>query len=146
MIRLIVPEDKPVEKVDAWKPTIAFLERVSEAEKIRVEAVILHSHPEGSLGCYDGEADFDEYTVTLCSGQDKETILHELAHLAVSDWHSRKWAAETMRLHSKYLSPRKALHADRVLAIEYRSARPLFALKYGFAAPKERRGEASGRK
>lgn len=146
MIRLIVPQDKPVEKVDAWKPTIAFLERVSEAESIRVEAVILHSHPDGSIGCYDGEADFDEYTVSLCSGQDKETILHELAHLSVNDYHSRKWAIETMRLHSKYLSAKKALHADRVLAIEYRSARPLFAVKYGFAAPKERRGEACGRR
>jgi hypothetical protein len=146
MIRLIVPEDKPAEKVDAWKPTIAFLERVAEAEKIRVEAVILHSHPEGSLGCFDGEADFDEYTVTLCSGQDKETILHELAHLSVNDYHSRKWAIETMRLHSKYLSPKKALHADRVLAIEYRSARPLFAAKYGFNSPKERRGDACGRR
>jgi hypothetical protein len=146
MIRLIIPEDKPVEKVDAWKPTIAFLERVAEAEAIRVEAVILHSHPDGSIGCYDGEADFDGYTVTLCSGQDKETILHELAHLSVNDYHSRKWAIETMRLHSKYLSPKKALHADRVLAIEYRSARPVFAVKYGFAAPKERRGEACGRR
>ena len=146
MIEVRIPPEKPAAQVAKWRPTIAFLRRVAAAEKIHVTAIILHAHPAGTIGCYDGEADFDEATIALCSGQDKETVLHELAHLSSNDYHGKKWATEVMRLHSKYLPKAKALHADRVLAIEYRSARPLFAAKYGFHAPKERRGEASGRK
>lgn len=146
MIEVRIPPEKPAAQVAKWRPYISFLRRVAAAEKIHVNAIILHAHPTGTIGCYDGEADFDEATISLCSGQDKETILHELAHLSSDDYHGKKWATELMQLHSKYLSPKKALHADRVLAIEYRSARPLFFSKYGFHAPKERRGEVSGRK
>lgn len=146
MIEVQIPPEKPAAQVAKWRPIISFLRRVAAAEKITVNAIILHAHPTGTIGCYDGEADFDEATISLCSGQDKETVLHELAHLSSDDYHGKKWSTELMRLHSKYLSPKKALHADRVLAIEYRSARPLFFTKYGFHAPKERRGEGSGRK
>lgn len=143
MISYLIPPDKPAEQVRKWQPILRFLARVSNAEGIEVRAVALHNHPEGTVACYDGETDFDEKRIDLCGGQDRETVLHELAHLESDDYHGKRWASSLMHLHGKYLSPKRAAHADRVLAIEYRAARPLFRLKYGFAAPKERRGVRS---
>jgi hypothetical protein len=42
-----------------------------------------------------------------------------------------------MALHRLYLPKARCLRADRVLAMEYRSARPLYLARYGHSAPKK---------
>lgn len=130
-MELRIPEGKPEDQVERWRPTIRFLERVAKAEGINVAAVQLHNHPIGSRSCYDGEADFDESVIALCSGQDRETVLHELAHLQTQTWHKRSWAQALFRLHERWLSPRKCAKADRALARDYPKARRVYRAKYG---------------
>jgi len=130
-VELRIPEGKPEDQVARWRPTIRFLERVAKAEGINVAAVQLHNHPPGSRACYDGEADFDESLITLCGGQDRETVLHELAHLQTQTWHKRSWALALVRLHERWLSPRKCARADRSLAHDYPKARRVYRAKYG---------------
>ena len=74
--------------------------------------------------------------IEFCGGQDRETALHEIAHLITKEGHSRIWAVALMALHRRYLSPDRCHRADRVLAMEYRSARPLYLERYGSAAPR----------
>ena len=130
-MELRIPEGKPEDQVERWRATIRFLERVAKAEGINVAAVQLHNHPIGSRACYDGEADFDESVIALCSGQDRETVLHELAHLQTQTWHKRSWAQALFRLHARWLSPRKCAKADRALARDYPKARRVYRAKYG---------------
>ncbi len=143
MIEIIIPPEKPESEVRRWYPILRFLKRVAAAEKIEVRTVALHAHAPGTVSCYDGETDFDEKRIDLCSGQDKETVLHELAHLESDDYHGKRWSMSLMHLHQKYLPKARCEHADRVLAIEYRAARPLFRERYGVSAPRERRGMRS---
>lgn len=135
MVALIVPPDKSPEAVRKWLPVVAFTRRVAKAEGINLIEIRLHSHARGSIACYDAQASWEDHFVEFCGGQNRETALHELAHLVVEDYHSRVWATALMALHRTYLPPARCQRADRVLAMEYRSARPLYLARYGHAAP-----------
>lgn len=116
---------------------VAFTRRVAEAEGIDLREIRLHAHARGSIACYDAQASWEDHFVEFCGGQNRETALHELAHLIVEDYHSKTWAVCLMALHRTYLPPARARRADRVLAMEYRSARPLYLARYGHSAPKK---------
>lgn len=135
VIRVIVPNDKPEAATRLWSPVIAFTRRVAKAEGINLEEIHLHHHPKGATACYDAEASWEDHWIAFCGGQNRETVLHELAHLIVEDYHSKAWATATMALHRAYLPPARCRRADRVLAMEYRSARPVYAARYGENAP-----------
>jgi hypothetical protein len=137
VIPLVVPEDKPADAVKRWTPVIAFTRRIAKMEKVHIDEIRLHSHPIGAEACYDAEASWeDRAVIEFCGGQNRETALHELAHLITKEGHSRIWAFALMALHRRYLSPERCGRADRVLAMEYRSARPLYLERYGSAAPR----------
>lgn len=142
-MHIIVPPDKPAADTARWQPTLRFLQRVVDGEHVRLDAVHLHHHPrrpDGSrpVACYCGEADWEFHTLTLCGGQDRLTVLHEVAHLIVEDYHTVIWSAEVMRLHRVWLPADDVQHADRLLAMEYRKARSLYRSVYGASAPRMR--------
>jgi hypothetical protein len=135
VIRVVVPNDKPEAATRRWSPVLAFAKRVAKAERINLEEIRLHHHPKGSIACFDAEASWEDHWIAFCGGQNRETALHELAHLVVEDYHSKTWAVALMALHRAYLPPARCRRADRVLAMEYRSARPLYAARYGENPP-----------
>jgi hypothetical protein len=135
VIRVVVPNDKPEAATRRWSPVLAFTKRVAKAERIVLDEIRLHHHPKGSIACFDAEASWEDHWIAFCGGQNRETALHELAHLVVEDYHSKAWAIALMALHRAYLPPARCRRADRVLAIEYRSARPLYAARYGENPP-----------
>ena len=136
MTRLVVPEGKPAAAVRRWAPVLRFTRRVAEAERVKLEEIRLHSHPRGAQACFDAQASWEDHFIEFCGGQNRETALHELAHLIVEDYHSKTWAVSLMALHARYLPAERCKRADRVLAIEYRSARPLYLARYGSSAPR----------
>jgi hypothetical protein len=135
VIRLVVPDGKPEAATKRWSPVVAFTKRVAKAEGINLQEIRLHYHPTATIACFDAEASWEEQWVAFCGGQNRETALHELAHLVVEDYHSKAWAVALMALHRAYLPPTRCRRADRVLAIEYRAARPLYAARYEENAP-----------
>lgn len=140
-MRIVIPPDKPAESVAKWRPILQYLQHVASVESVRVDEVRLHHHANRSrkrpaLACYAAEADWDHHTIDLCGGQDKATVLHEIAHLLTEEHHTRRWSAVLMRLHRQYLPPRKVQRADRMLAMEYPKARPLYRERYGAPAPR----------
>lgn len=142
-MQIIVPPDKPAADTARWQPILRYLQRVVDGEHVRLDTVYLHHHPrrpDGSrqVACFCGEADWQDHTLTLCGGQDRITILHEIAHMIVEDHHTAIWSAETMRLHRVWLPADQVQHADRLLAIEYRKARGLYRSVYGAPAPRLR--------
>jgi len=143
---VVVPPEKPADDVARWQPTLRYLQRVVDAEGVRLDEVHLHHHPRRRDGrrrvaCFCAEADWETHTLTLCGGQDRQTILHEVGHLIVEDYHTAIWSAETMRLHRVWLPAHRVQHADRLLAMEYRKARGLYRAVYGAPAPRSRNRE-----
>lgn len=92
------------QKVKAfWGESIEWMRQVFAAEGIKVKKVLIHYH-EGvkKNKCPLGEAEDDEFM--LCtSPYDKDTMLHELAHVCTPGTHSREWANEYLRLVDKYI-------------------------------------------
>ena len=100
MIALIVPPDKSPEAVKKWLPVVAFTRRVAKAEGINLKEIRLHSHPRGSIACYNAQASWEDHFVEFCGGQNRETALHELAHmwfgdLVTMDWWDDLWLKES---------------------------------------------------
>lgn len=136
MAKLIIPDDKPLQSVEKWLPIFDYLVKVAKAEGIPVKEMRVHSHPAGTYACWDAEADFDEMSVTFCGGQDRETVLHELAHLLVEDHHTRVWAQELFRMHRLYLPKHRVARADRAVARDYQKGMSLYKEVYGCRIPR----------
>lgn len=134
-VEVIIPPDKPAQAVARWQPIIRYTKKVAELEGIDLRQIILHSHPAGSMACYMAEADWEAHSITLCGGQDRQTALHELAHLLIEDYHTRFWAQELFRMHRLYLPANRVGRADRMVAKEYPKARQLYSSVYGTRPP-----------
>lgn len=86
-----------------WGSAIEWMKEVFAQEGIVVKRVLIHYH-DGvkKTKCPLGEADGEEFM--LCtSPYDKDTMLHELAHVCTPGTHSREWANEYLMLVDKYL-------------------------------------------
>jgi hypothetical protein len=65
----------------------------------------------------------DEKRMAFCSGNDKSTMLHELAHLQYGlHEHDTKWAGKLIDLHEKYLNGKEREKADSDLVKDYKAA------------------------
>jgi hypothetical protein len=86
-----------------WGESIEWMKEVFAAEDIAVKRVLIHFHDSTKKNkCPLGEADGEEFM--LCtSPYDKDTILHELAHVCTPGTHSREWANQYLMLVDKYL-------------------------------------------
>ena len=119
-----------------WKPTLQLMDRVLREKKWKLVWVRVHSHlgvktsPNHSQAWVDKDTD----TMMLCHF-DKETMLHEVAHLPKDDAHSDVWARRLWKLQSEYLTPREAKRAHLELT-RYRAGVRLWAKTYGSKPPK----------
>jgi hypothetical protein len=66
---------------------------------------------------------------------DKDTMLHELAHLPKDDAHSDAWAKRLWDLQDTYLSKTEAKNAHLEIT-RYLSGRRLYKRKFGIKPPK----------
>jgi hypothetical protein len=111
---------------------VTFVNAVAEAEKIGPVAVFFHEHKQR---CFDGEANIDDRSITFCAKRDRLTALHEIAHIATQEHHTRKWAKFLFLINERYITEQRALRANRAAAIDYPKARRLYKEKYGAPPP-----------
>ena len=139
-----VPIDMPERERQRWYPLIAWTEHIVEVEKIDCEILQMHWHPANPWACgIRGEAHREELTLVLCNPPCQRTMLHELAHLEATDGHGAEWARRLMALHRRWLSPRRALRADRSIAYRYPAARKVYSSVRGARLPLRGGGKKS---
>jgi len=96
-----------------WRPTLEMLALVAARKRRRLRWVRVHEH----LGARREPAHPFGWVVTesgemfLCS-YDKETALHEFAHLVTGDSHGDAWARACFELHRGFLAPGAVRAAD----------------------------------
>lgn len=119
-----------------WKPTLLLLDKVLREKKWKLNWVRIHSHlgvkrsPRHSQAWVDKDTD----TMLLCHF-DKDTMLHELAHLPKDDAHSDAWAKRLWELQETYLSKKDAAAAHLEIT-RYLSGRRIYIKKFGVKPPK----------
>lgn len=111
---------------ELWKPTLTLLDRVLLEKKWELKWVRIHSHLGAKRSPRHSQAwvDKDTNTMLLCHF-DKDTMLHELAHLPKDDAHSDAWALRLWKLQEEYLS-KKDLVVARYDLTRYLSGRRLY--------------------
>lgn len=119
-----------------WRPTLQLLDKVIKAKRWKLNWVRIHSHlgvkrsPRHSQAWVDKDTD----TMMLCHF-DKETMLHEIAHLPKDDGHSDAWAKRLWDLQDKFLSKKDAAEAHLELT-RYLSGRRIYIKKFGVKPPR----------
>ncbi|AIC47791.1 hypothetical protein Rhola_00009910 [Rhodoluna lacicola] len=119
-----------------WKPTLLLLDQVLDDRKWKLNWVRIHSHlgvsrsPRHSMAWVDKDTD----TMMLCHF-DKDTMLHEIAHLPKDDAHSDAWAKRLWELQETYLNKKDARAAHLELT-RYLSGRRLYIKKFGEKPPR----------
>lgn len=119
-----------------WKPTLTLLDLVNKEKKLKLSWVRIHSHlgakksPSHAMGWADDES----RTMFLCHF-DKETMLHEAAHLITIGSHTDRWAKTLFDLYDLYLPKKQARKAQDEMG-RYLSGRRVYLKKFGSRAPK----------
>lgn len=119
-----------------WKPTLLLLDKVLREKKWKLNWVRIHSHLGAKRSPRHSQAwvDKDTDTMLLCHF-DKDTMLHELAHLPKDDAHSDAWAKRLWELQDSYLSKKDAAVAHLEIT-RYLSGRRIYLKKFGAKPPK----------
>ena len=119
-----------------WKPTLLLLDKVLKDKKWKLNWVRIHSHIGAKRSPRHSQAwvDKDTDTMLLCHF-DKETMLHEIAHLPKDDAHSDAWAKRLWQLQETYLSKKDAQLAHLEIT-RYLSGRRLYTKMLGVKPPK----------
>ena len=119
-----------------WRPTLQLLNKVLLEKKWKLNWVRIHSHLGAKRSPAHSQAwvDKDTDTMMLCHF-DKETMLHEIAHLPKDDGHSDTWARRLWSLQDDYLNKSQA-HAAHLEITRYLSGRRLYIKKFGVKPPK----------
>ena len=105
-------------------------------KKWNLNWVRIHSHlgakrsPRHSMAWVDKDTD----TMMLCHF-DKDTMLHEIAHLPKDDAHSDAWAKRLWDLQETYLN-QKDCQAAHLEITRYLSGRRIYIKKFGEKPPK----------
>ncbi len=111
----------PASFKELWQPLIAWTKKVAEAEGIHVSLLEIHHHTSSPVKCPLGEAGKDKPTIMLCTyHDDKDTALHELAHVVTAGLHSAEWSTMFIRLINKWLSGKDRARAVYHACRDYR--------------------------
>ena len=112
----------PARILVSWEAAIRFLDTTLKDQSLELYHVYVHWHADPDLQHYCGVTYLDDKRMAFCSGNDRETMLHEIAHLKYgSTEHDDKWAAILFALHKKYLKGKEREKADAELAKDYKS-------------------------
>jgi len=105
-VRIVYHPDAPASERQRWKAVVALIRKVCKEQEIGLGRVHLHYHPDGEDTLPDthphGEAEYWGKTIFLCTA-DKDTALHEIAHVWTKSWHSPKWAEAYLYLCEQYM-------------------------------------------
>jgi hypothetical protein len=121
---------------DLWKPTLLLLDKVLRDKKWKLNWVRIHTHLGAKRSPRHSQAwvDKDTDTMMLCHF-DKDTMLHEIAHLPKDDAHSDAWAKRLWDLQETYLN-KKDCQVAHLEITRYLSGRRLYINKFGEKPPK----------
>ena len=122
----------PRRVLDTWEDNIKFLDQLVKEHNLTLYQVFIHWHKDPDVVHYCGVTYIDEKRMAFCSGNDKETMLHEIAHLqyGIPD-HNEKWADRLITLHEKYLKGMDLKRAHGDLASDYSNAAKAFKRRFG---------------
>lgn len=130
----------PKAALDMWEENLKFLNELLVKNSISLVHVYLHWHNDPDLIHYCGVTYLDEKRMAFCQGNDKETMLHEVAHLMVKfPEHNEKWADVLLQLHAKYLKGTELRNADAELCKDYTKAVNAYRERYKKEPPKSRK-------
>jgi hypothetical protein len=122
-----VERGMPKRVVDTWRESIEFLDTLIRERNLELYHVFLHWHADPDIAHYCGVTYIDEKRMAFCSGNDKETMLHEVAHLQYkAQPHDEVWAEHLFALHAEYLDGSALEKADADLIKDYKAAAKVF--------------------
>lgn len=104
-----------------WKPLIEWTDMVAKAEGIKISLLEIHHHQKTPVKCPLGEADREKPEIMLCTfHDDKDTALHEIAHVATPGLHSSEWSELYVKLIRKWLKGKEQARAMYHACRDYR--------------------------
>ncbi len=113
----------PVKALNLWEKNLRFLEELLKKYKLDLVQVYIHWHKDPDEIHYCGVTWMDERRMAFCAGNDKETMLHEVAHLIMLyPEHDELWSDQLLTLHKDNLKGLELRKADAELCKPIRSA------------------------
>jgi hypothetical protein len=120
---LDIERGMPKRIIDTWKDSVEFLDRLVRERSLDLYHVFIHWHPDPDAAHYCGVTYIDEKRMAFCSGNDRGTMLHEVAHLQYkAQPHDEVWAEHLINLHNEYLEGSELEKANLELVRDYRAA------------------------
>jgi hypothetical protein len=135
----------PSRVLATWEENVRFLDHILKSYQLDLFQIYLHWHKDPDLSHYCGVTYIDEKRMAFCTGNDKETMLHEVAHLkyGVPD-HNEKWANHLIDLHHAHLKGVDLKKADAELVRDYKNAEKAYKKRFGtLPGPVKRKPRAS---
>jgi hypothetical protein len=127
----------PAKALNMWKKNLDFLQELLIKYNLDLVQVYIHWHKDPDEIHYCGVTWMDEKRMAFCSGNDKETMLHEVAHLiAMYPEHDEKWADQLLILHQENLKGSDLRKADSELCKDYSAAAKAYKKRYKKDPPK----------
>jgi hypothetical protein len=127
----------PIKALTLWETNLRFLEELLKAHKLDLVQVFIHWHKDPDEIHYCGVTWMDERRMAFCAGNDKETMLHEVAHLMMMyPEHDELWADQLLVLHKQHLKANELKKADAELCRDYTAAAKAYKKRYKKDPPK----------
>lgn len=127
----------PKKALNMWEPNMRFLQELLDKYNIDLVQVYLHWHKDPDEVHYCGVTWLDEKRMAFCSGNDKETMLHEVAHMMQGyPEHDETWADQLLQIHNENLKGHELRKADSELCKEYSAAAKAYKKRYKKDPPK----------
>ena len=127
----------PGKALSLWEDNLKFLEGLLQKYKLDLIQVYLHWHKDPDEIHYCGVTWLDERRMAFCAGNDKETMLHEVAHVMMMyPEHDEAWANQLLSLHKDNLTAQELRKADSELCKDYSAAAKAYRKRYSKEPPK----------
>ena len=127
----------PGKALSLWEDNLKFLEGLLQKYKLDLIQVYLHWHKDPDEIHYCGVTWLDERRMAFCAGNDKETMLHEVAHVMMMyPEHDEAWANQSLSLHKDNLTAQELRKADSELCKDYSAAAKAYRKRYSKEPPK----------
>ena len=142
-VRIVYDPEAPSSEKQRWRPVTSLIRKVCAEQGIRLGRVHLHYHPDGAHTLPDshphGEAEYWGKTIFLCTA-DKDTALHEIAHVWTKSWHSPKWAEAYLYLCEQYMRHEEFIENIKKNASKYAVVRHALKRIYGIVIKDDSKG------
>lgn len=109
--KMTFPDNTPAWYRGVWEGMIPRIKEYEKYAKVKISEVHIHWHDDTRrTSCSLGEE--QQGKITLCTSPiDEDTIIHEVAHVAVEGQHNAKWAAIFVDMARHFLPKHRAVVA-----------------------------------